>query len=218
MQLIFRILRRTPPQARTCSRQQLGVSLIEVLVSIVIASIALLALAGVNAASIRYTKMSQYRATAARLASDIGERMRANKGVAAQAAAPGVAAVVATGFYAGNYDYTSTFSVQSTKAVMPGNAGTQAACDLAATTCTPAEIATLDLAHWRILVRDQLPEGSVFVSRQIGEVAADVWIAWRDPAVANTDEAPAVAKECPDAMSLGDDAGIVRCSFFRINL
>jgi hypothetical protein len=45
-----------------------GASLIEVLVSIVIASIGLLALAGVNAASIRYTKMSQYRATATQLA------------------------------------------------------------------------------------------------------------------------------------------------------
>lgn len=56
-----------------------GVSLIEVLVAIVIASIGLLALAGVNASSVRYTKMSQYRGTATLLANDIGERMRANK-------------------------------------------------------------------------------------------------------------------------------------------
>jgi type IV pilus assembly protein PilV len=196
------------------------VSLIEVLVSIVIASIALLALAGVNASSIRYTKMSQYRATAARLAGDIGERMRANKGQAAVAAAvgpPAVVGVVATGFFAGNYDYTVNFSGQATKAVLPGIAGSQAACDLAATTCSPAEIAALDLAQWRILVRDQLPEGSVFISRQAGQVAADVWVVWRDPAVASTDEAPALANECPNALSTGGDLS-VRCSFFRINL
>ena len=38
---------------------QRGFSMIEVLVAIVISAVALLALAGVNAASIRYTKMSQ---------------------------------------------------------------------------------------------------------------------------------------------------------------
>lgn len=204
------------PASRTRLR---GVSLIEVLVSIVIASIALLALAGVNASSIRYTKMSQYRATAARLASDIGERMRANKGQAAVAAtvAPPVAGVPATGFFAGNYDYTVDFPGQAAIAVLPGIPGSQAACDMAATTCSPAEIATLDLAQWRILVRDQLPEGSVFISRQAGQVAADVWVVWRDPAVASTDEAPALANECPNALSTGGDLS-VRCSFFRINL
>jgi type IV pilus assembly protein PilV len=193
-----------------------GVSLIEVLISIVIASIALLALAGVNTASIRYTKMSQYRATAARLAGDIGERMRANKGQAAVVAAvgpPAVAAVVATGFFAGNYDYTADdFSEQAIKAALPGTL-----CNTSASNCTPAEIAALDLAQWRILVRDQLPEGSVFISRQAGQVAVDVWVAWRDPAVASTDEAPALVNECPNALNLGDDLS-VRCSFFRINL
>lgn len=189
---------------RPVARMRLrGVSLIEVLVSVVIASIALLALAGVNASAVRYTKMSQYRATAAQLASDIGERMRANKG---QSVVP------ATGFFAGDYDYTATFAAQTTKAVLPGTL-----CDTAASNCTPAQIAALDLAQWRILVRDQLPGGSVFVLRQAGQVAADVWVAWRDPAVANTDEAPALALECPNAMSLDGDLS-VRCSFFRINL
>lgn len=202
---------------RAASRSRLlGVSLIEVLVSIVIASIALLALAGVNASSIRYTKMSQYRATAARLAGDIGERMRANKGQAAVAAAVGppvVVGVAATGFFAGDYDYTADdFSEQATKAVLPGTL-----CNTAASNCTPAQIAALDLAQWRILVRDQLPEGSVFISRQAGQVAADVWVVWRDPAVASTDEAPALANECPNALSTGGDLS-VRCSFFRINL
>ncbi|WP_188709083.1 type IV pilus modification protein PilV [Polaromonas eurypsychrophila] len=178
----------------------MGGSLIEVLISIVIASVALLALAGVNASSIRYTKMSQYRATAAQLAADIGERMRASKGTAT------------TGFLAGNYDYTATFAGQATKATLPA-----ALCNLPTDTCTPAQIAALDLAQWRIFVRDQLPEGSVFILRQSGQVAADVWVAWRDPAVANTDEAPALTLECPDAMSTESDLSI-RCSFFRINL
>ena len=67
---------RLRAQAANVSRRARGVSMIEVLVSIVIASIGLLALAGVNAAAVRLTKMSQYRATATLLANDIGERMR----------------------------------------------------------------------------------------------------------------------------------------------
>jgi type IV pilus assembly protein PilV len=181
----------------------MGGSLIEVLISIVIASVALLALAGVNASSVRYTKMSQYRATAAQLAADMGERMRANKG------APGAPG---TGFFAGDYDYIATFANQATKATLPATL-----CNLVTDTCSPAEIAALDLAQWRIVVRDQLPEGSVFILRQSGQVAADVWIAWRDPAVANADDAPAVTLECPDSMSTESDLSI-RCSYFRINL
>ena len=191
------------PRVRSSGRDRLmGGSMIEVLISIVIASVALLALAGVNASAVRYTKMSQYRATAAQLAADIGERMRANKGTA----------VPATGFFAGNYDYTATFATQATKATLP-----TALCNQATDTCTAAQIAELDMAQWRIFVRDQLPEGSVFVLRQSGQVAADVWVAWRDPAVANTDEAPALTAECPDAMSTESDLSI-RCSYFRINL
>ena len=183
--------------------QQRGGSLIEVLISIVIASVALLALAGINASSVRYTKMSQYRATAAQLANDMGERMRANKG---SSVAP------TTGFMAGNYDYTTAFSGQTTKATLPSTL-----CNTSASTCTPAEVAALDLAQWRIIVRDQLPEGSIFILRQSTEIAVDLWVAWRDPAVAATDEAPALALECPNAMNTGGDLSI-RCSYFRINL
>ena len=192
-----------------------GASLIEVLVSIVIASIGLLALAGVNAASMRYTKMSQYRATATQLANDIGERIRANKGgpaVAAIVGPPAVAAVAATGFFNGDYDFATSFADQATIATLPTEQ-----CDAAASNCTPAEIAALDLAQWRILVREQLPDGSVYMARQAGAIAMDLWVVWRDPAVANTDDSPALLAECPDGLSRNSDMSI-RCSFFRINL
>lgn len=194
-----------------------GASLIEVLVSVVIASIGLLALAGVNAASLRFTKMSQYRATATQLANDMGERMRANKGVPAAAAIvgpPAVPAVTATGFYAGDYDYTATFADQATKATLP--IATNDNCGVGIT-CTAATIAALDLVQWRILVRDQLPDGSVYMIRQSGAVAMDLWVVWRDPAVANTDDSPALATECPTGLTTNSDTSI-RCSYFRINL
>lgn len=180
-------------------RASLGVSLIEVLVSIVISSIGLLALAGVNAASMRYTKMSQYRGTATLLASDMGERIRANKAA----------------FVVGNYDYDLTdFAHQATAATLPTDAAHL--CADASTSCLPADIADLDLRSWRLLVRSQLPEGSVLINRD-GVKGADVFVVWRDPAVASTDEAPAAAKECPNGLNLGTDASI-RCSFVRVNL
>jgi type IV pilus assembly protein PilV len=193
---------------RNYSKNARGFSMIEVLVSIVISAIGLLALAGVNAASVRYTKMSQYRSTATQLANDMGERMRANKGQDLVAVPPSVA----TGFFAGDYDFVTDFAGQATVATLPG-----VLCDTAASNCTPAQIAALDLAQWRILVRDQLPEGSVFLQRQAGQVAMNLWVVWRDPAVGDADEAPEGNQECPNGLSRGADLSI-RCSYFRINL
>jgi type IV pilus assembly protein PilV len=181
---------------RGVSRRQFsGVSLIEILVSIVIASIGLLALAGVNASSIRYTKMSQYRGTATQLATDIGERMRANKAGAA------------------SYALLTNFAGQ---AVLPGPAATL--CNsYSGATCTADQVAAYDLQTWQLIVRDQLPEGSAYIVYQNVQIAADVWLVWRDPAVASADDAPTTASECPGALSVAADPS-VRCSYFRINL
>lgn len=181
----------------TSRRKVRGVSLIEVLVSILIAAVGLLALAGANVASVRYTKMSQYRGTATLLANDIGERMRANKlGLA-------------------GYDFQATdFAGQAT-------APTLTSADLCDSyliaPCTAAAIANYDLKTWRILVRDQLPQGSVFIAVQAIQTAADVWLVWHDPSVADTSDSPTKAGECPNGLSVGADPS-VRCSYFRINL
>lgn len=175
-----------------------GVSLIEVLISILLAAIGLLALAGANVASIRYSKMSQYRGTATLLASDFAERMRANKA--------GLA----------SYGYGSDFATQSAAIAADTSCETYAPA-----ACTAATLAAYDLNTWRAVVRNQLPEGSVFVVINAVQVAADVWIAWRDPAVADPDENSTDARnsalECPNGLNLGADKS-VRCSFFRINL
>jgi len=59
-----------------------GFSLVEVLVSIVVLSIALLGTAGLTAASLKSTNSSYYRSQATVLADDILDRMRANVTVA----------------------------------------------------------------------------------------------------------------------------------------
>jgi type IV pilus assembly protein PilV len=187
------------------SQRPKGFMLIEVLVSIALSAVALLALASLNAAALRYTKMSQYRALATHLASDIGERMRANKGRAA------TGEWLAEGFWAGDYDYTASFAGQAAAVSPPA-----LRCNTAASVCSTRELADLDLAQWRFQTRRSLPEGSVFVARSSAAVAADVWIAWRDPRVASQDETPARVAECPSEWAVNDPS--IRCSYFRINL
>ena len=175
--------------------KQRGASLIEVLISILLAAIGLLALAGSNVASIRYSKMSQYRGTATVLAADLAERMRANQA--------GLA----------DYEVPDIFSAQATEPSLT------TACEGYANTCSSADLAAYDLAVWRRLVRRQLPEGSVFVTPSTSVLAADVWVAWRDPAVADADEnntdSRNTATECPNGF---DSDKSIRCSYFRINI
>lgn len=186
-------------------RRQLGGSLIEVLVSIVIASIGLLALAGVNAASARYAKLSQYRATATQLANDIGDRIRANRNSMVDPTTPG-------------YSYSTTFSTQ---------AGTISSAPTTCTTtgisCTAAQMAADDIAQWRQTVRAAMPEGSVSLipsaplANGATQIGVDVHVIWRDPAVDNADENPALAAECPNTVGRAGDLSI-RCLYFRVNL
>lgn len=176
-------------------RRARGASLVEVLVSVLLAAVGLLALSGANVVSIRYSKMSQYRGTATMLAADLAERMRSNQ----------------AGL--GDYAVSGDFSAQAT----PPSATT--ACETYANTCNSAQLAAYDLATWRIMVRNQLPEGSVFITPSTAVLAADVWVAWRDPAVAapddNSTDSRNNAKECPPDFSTDKS---VRCSYFRINI
>lgn len=193
---------------------QFGAGLIEVLVSLLLASIALVSMAGLSAAGVRYAKMSQYRATATMLASDFGERLRANKTALTN---PGAAPVSLANRPVYEFDDLS-FSEQleaGNLATLPTGAGL---CNTSAISCTADQLATLDLAQWRQVVRDQLPQGSVFSVFEDADLAMDVWIAWRDPALADDDEVSDVGvQECPDGIGRGTDKAI-RCSYFRIAL
>lgn len=177
-------------------RRVLGATLVEVLISVLLAAIGLLALAGANVASIRYSKMSQYRGTATVLAADLAERMRANQA--------GLA----------NYEVATNFAAQATAP------SSSTDCDGYSATCSSSDLAAYDKANWQVTVRSQLPEGSVYVTPSTTVLAADVWVAWRDPAVANpsensTDARDTSTKECPPSFSSDQS---VRCIYFRINI
>lgn len=204
---------------------QRGATLVEVLVAVALLSFALYALVAAHAVALRYSLMSQYRATAVLLATDLGERLRANLGRtgAAEGAVPlegeGAAGpatpLPATGVWAGDYDYTLDFQRQQGAVDGPTES-----CAGAASHCTSAQIAAADLAQWRQAVRRQLPAGAVYTQRDPARSVMDLWVAWRESARLAADapgDLPVPAGECPEGLGLGEDGGI-RCVHLRIGL
>ncbi len=177
--------------------------MIEVLVSMLLSAVALLALASVNASALRLGKMSQHRANATLLALDFTERLRANPLAAA----------------AGHYGFSGDWASQGT---VPAPT---AQCQATASLCGPADIAALDLAQWRWHVRQLLPQGAVHVQNQppgqLTTEQVDVWIAWLEPApptgAGAATESPAPPAECPAGLGTGGDT-TARCSHMRVHL
>ncbi|EYC52828.1 hypothetical protein AZ34_07340 [Hylemonella gracilis str. Niagara R] len=200
----------------------------EVLVAMALLSFALYALVAAHAAALRYSQMSRHRATAVLLAADMGERLRANLGRTGESqasSAPGEDAgadptppLPATGFWAGDYDYTLDFLRQQGAVEGPVES-----CTSATSLCTAAQIAALDLAQWRQAVRRQLPSGAVYAQRDPARAIMDLWVAWRETARVAVEEAeaseglPIPPGECPEGWGQGEDRG-VRCVHLRVGL
>lgn len=70
-------------QIRNHMQQQRGVSLLEVLIAVLVLSVGMLGVAGLQTANIRNTQSAHQRTMAVLLASSMGERIRANATVAA---------------------------------------------------------------------------------------------------------------------------------------
>lgn len=182
--------------------RQSGVTLIEVLVSILILGLAMISLAGLQSYTVKYQLGSSNRAVLSMLVSDYAERVRANL-----QAAPGGSASSGTSPYL----ITDAWADQSDP---PAAAGT----DCATTVCTDAAtLAAWDMALWRQRVRDELPRGSVQVTGDIHD-GLNLTIMWQDNDF--TDKSPVCAggmspvdarRCCPADLPVG-----VRCANFQV--
>jgi len=152
-----------PSASATAARRSVrGVTLVEVLVSMLIMALGMVSLAALQGATLRYQMGSAQRAQLSGLLSDYAERVRANV-----LAAPGLA-----GAPANAYQLTDTWSAQAGSPVpaAPKDCGgststtTGGVTTTAANTCTPAELADYDMAQWRAAVRRELPRGAVRVT------------------------------------------------------
>lgn len=188
--------------ARRSSKRQAGVSLIEVLVAMLVVSLGVLAMSGMLGAAARFGKTSEFRSVATLLASDMADRMRANK-----------AAVLYKGV--AYYDLLNPYDPPESPPPDAPPCGDPKAC-------TPSELAAQDLAQWAQSLYYNLPSGQGYIAPDPSvnpPVAADIWVAWLDP-VASEDEATAgsnqTRQECPPGFRDLDPQP--RCLYFRVAL
>lgn len=118
---------------RGCRRgRSRGFSMIEVLVTLLIVSLALLGTAGLQAYSMRLNQGGQFRTQAVFLVADLAERIEANK----------------AGAVAGNYVLAASGVANALSSVCQG------------ATCSATDLATFDLSQWQNAVFTALPQSS----------------------------------------------------------
>jgi len=184
------------PGAMTRRTQVRGSSMIEVLVAIFIASLGILALAGLLGTSSRFGKTSEFRSVATLLAADMADRMRANPAAASS--------------------YALSSAVLATAA--PDSLGDCVIPD----SCTKEEIAARDIAAWSRVLYQSLPNGTGYVTQTdaVNHVF-DMWVIWRDPDALSRGDLNAKtdgddkSSACPPEFSEENNP---RCMFFRVGL
>lgn len=140
-----------PKPNERAMRRQSGVTLVEVLVSMVIMALGLVSLAALQNYTLRYQLGSVHRAQLSGLLSDYAERVRSNL-----SQAPGVAPVKPED---APYAYLKTWEDQAS---VPDEDLASVACT-GESVCAADALANADKDQWRARVRRELPRGSVWV-------------------------------------------------------
>lgn len=175
-----------PPRRhrRHCTHQR-GVSLLEVLVSIVVFSVGLLGMLGMQTITLRYEQGAWARNAVGVATADIAERVRT---VTQPTAAASVAAL---------FNSTSTYAAERARMESAGYLTPGADC--MGNACTPAELAAYHLTEWRAGLADSLPQAAGFIS-PVGAGAAplafQVVVAWSDKDLTDASNNLAPATQC----------------------
>lgn len=148
------------------ARRPAGFTLIEVLVTILIMSLGMLGIAGLQASTSRFKIGSWARSSTAVLFSDFADRVRANPEAAGLSY-----------FSTGAATSTSAYELTTDWATQSGSAPPAVTTDCSSGACTAAQRATYDLTIWRQEIRRQLPQGSAFVTgnRTNGMTVTMMW-------------------------------------------
>lgn len=190
-------------------RTQQGAGLIEALVAILVLSIGLLGMLGMQTAALKYEQSSWIRSALSSNIASLADRIRANSGALATA-----------------YNYTRTYAAERA-AIEASATYFDPAKDCDTTTCDAAELATYDLLVWRRDLDQQLPGATGFVV-PTGTKGVDlrflVTVAWYDkdnvdagvlqsPAICTAATTGVAARNCCPA-AVGTAAALVgvRCA------
>lgn len=137
-------------QSRSASR---GVTLIEVLVAMVVMSIGMLGIAGLQAATTKFQQGSRVRGLMAPLLSDIANRVRSNSEEAGSSAATGAGSA-----YPSAYVLSDSWATQQSATLSIATN-----CETGSTSCSTSDRATFDMTAWRQRVRAAMPQGAALL-------------------------------------------------------
>lgn len=192
--------------------KQRGATLIEALVAMVVLAIALLGMAGLTSAAIKYNQQSRMQAVGLSLVTDYAERARANP--------------------AGFDGYAITDKYSPSKPSASSGALSVDSCTVDTSdpshlvnTCGAA-VAAYDRKQWLINVADRLPGGSAYVETEFTAASASVssagatrvlniWLIWT--VAEDNDGLGLERKNCPSGAQISSTAW-VRCMPFRVVL
>jgi type IV pilus assembly protein PilV len=150
--------------ASSPSRQR-GITLVEVLIAMLVMSVGMLGIAGLQAATSKYQLATRMRSLTAPLLSDISGRMRSN---AVQAGSNAFTSATDTSSYVLSSDWAAQQSATLT---------ITKDCETDTVDCTAAERATYDMAIWRQRVRSTMPQGAALLEgdRSMGITVTFMW-------------------------------------------
>ncbi len=175
----------------TPARSQLGVSMIEVLVTLVIAAFGLLGLAGLQARSLSMQVDSETRRVAAGMVAQLRERVTANQ-----------------------QGYGQGLATQFTRTLNPGDAVTVPGCANPDACDAVTEVPAVQIALWMSELRRQLPEAAVQMQPTVAGSAnaLTVTVGWVEPNAQAI--APDAACQAIDSVSANPSYRCLTVTFF----
>jgi type IV pilus assembly protein PilV len=146
-----------------------GFSMIEVLIALVVLSVGLLGLAALQAEGLRGSSSALQRTGAVAYASDIADRMRANR--------MGLA----------SYEVTFANKVAAGKDHKCAAGHDSENVIIAAQTCDPKQMAEYDLFRWKDEMDDRNYSGQI-ASEGLDNTQFTLTVSWKDRTLANSNE------------------------------
>jgi type IV pilus assembly protein PilV len=173
--------RRLPTSVPPRRRHLQGVTLIEVLVAVMVLSIGLLGIAGLQLATAKYKLGSTARSSVSILLSDFTDRVRTNPEMAGPNRRTQVSdpALSSSDIDNSKYTFQETWSEQQGITESDLTSLISAVPKDSAGIYLPQDLATLDMLSWRKRVRESLPQGAVFVAGN-RSTGIDVTFMWLD--------------------------------------
>jgi len=160
-------------QFRKLSKQQHGLSLVEILVTVLILAVGGLGIASLQLAGLKYSSGSYARTQAVILSDDMANRLKSNRAAALNLQADG--------------SIGDPSAYEAATFAAPGAVGQ----DCLTQTCDADELATYDIAQWRNEIARTLPAGRGRIT--ITDIAAtgqrqfNIAMRWRQTATSTND-------------------------------